>query len=350
MDSAGGARCYTPRDGELTVRTWVLAGIFGIVGLGLLAPGSARAGCDKAYTGEQLVGDLQALSRALRNLDEATFLVAGKRLDAGIGCTGNPVPPPVFASAYRYLGAYAFLQGEHERSRGWFRTALELDPTYQWDVQELEPDNPMRQLFDEEREHAADAPVALAGKVVNQPSGSSLTIDGRALTAAAATSGRPHIVQQIATSDRSVRGTYVIDGNAIPPQFLRDEVLVADGTPSPDPRPGATAALPPRGKKALAAASADGPVRLERLRPAEKTPLLVIGAAGIVGAGAIYATSYVARQEFETATTSAELDRYQATTNALVIASGGVLLVGAGIGYWGIILQGGAGVGVHGEF
>jgi hypothetical protein len=329
--------------------------MLGAIAAAMATPSRAHAGCDKAYTGEELIGDLQTLSMALRNLDEGTFLSAGKRLDAGIPCTGNPVPPPVFASAYRYLGAYAFLQGEHDRARRWFRTAMELDPTYQWDVQELEPENPMRQLFEEERDRAADPPEMLAGKVVNQPSGSSLTIDGRPFLSAGATVGRPHIIQQIATSDRSVRGTFVIDGNAIPPQFLREGVVVADGAATPDPGPGSDAAPPPppkskKAKAAAAAAAGDGPVKLERLRPPEKTPLLVLGVAGIAGAGAIYATSYLTRQEFEGATTSEELDRYQATTNALVIASGGVLLVGAGIGYWGIILDGGAGVGVHGEF
>jgi hypothetical protein len=70
---------------------------------------AARAECTQPYPGDQLVNDLQVLQLSMRNLDETTFASTGKRLDTGIACLTSAAPSPVFASAYRYIGAWQFL-------------------------------------------------------------------------------------------------------------------------------------------------------------------------------------------------------------------------------------------------
>jgi hypothetical protein len=308
----------------------------------------AHAECAQPYPGDQLVNDLQVMQASLRTLDEATFATAGKRLDAGIACLTSAAPSPVFASAYRYIGAWHFLVGNDvDGARRWFRTALEIDPTYEWDATELDLAHPMREVFEQERQHAVVDPTPIAGKVISQPAGSKITIDGRPFEVAAVTLDRPHVVQQIG-NDRGVRGSWLVDGNQIPAQFLRDELAPAVEAPVAEP---AVKAHHKKGDPDLTQASEGLEVKsAERLRPPEKTPLIIGGVLGVLGAGGVYAASLAERSAFDRASTTEELDGARTMTNALVIASGGVLLVGAGIGYWGIILDGGAGVGIAGHF
>jgi hypothetical protein len=314
----------------------------------LAASGRAWAECTQPYLGDQLVNDLQVMQVALRNLDEATFATAGKRLEAGVPCLTSSAPSPVFASAYRYIGAYYFLVGnDPAKASRWFRTALEIDPTYAWDANELDLGHPMRAAFEQERGSADTTPVAIAGKVINKPAGSTITIDGRPLTEASATADRPHVIQQIG-SDRSVRGSWLIDGNAIPPQFLRDEMAPATAVAEPEP---VKPTKKKKGEENLTQPSEGLQVqKVDRMRPAEKTPLMIGGALGVVAAGGIYAAAFAERQQFDRASTTEDLDASRTATNALVIASGGVLVLGLGIGYWGIVLDSGAGVGVAGHF
>jgi hypothetical protein len=320
---------------------------------GLALPSTAEAACVQNYTSEVLVNDLTTLQLALRNLDEASFNAAGARMEVGLGCIGNPVPPMVFASAYRYIGAYRYLQNDMAGARKWFRTALELDPSYIWDANEVELDSPIRAMFEEERASTAIDPTPVAGRVLAQPVGSTFALDGRPLTTASATLDRPHVLQQIATADRSVRGTWIIDGNAIPTQFLQDSAIAG---PTPAETKTATKISKntdstKRTEKVAEVEYTDsGAIKVARMRPAEKTPLMVIGATAIVAAGGLYAATFATRAEFEGANTTEELVQNQTMTNALVLASGGALLAGLGIGYWGIVLDGGAGVGVHGQF
>lgn len=311
---------------------------------------AARAACEKPYPGDQLVNDLQLAQVALRNLDEATYATTGKRLDAGIACLTSQAPSPVFASAYRYIGAYHFLvTNDVEKARQWFRTSLEIDPTYAWDASELDLGHPMRAVFEQERQIAPSDAVAVAGKVLNEPAGSKITIDGRPLDEASATLDRPHIIQQIG-SDRSVRGSWLVDGNAIPSQFLRDELA-----PLPEETAVATTVVKPKkpkkGAENLTQPSEGLAVQtVERVRPAEKTPLVVAGIVGVLGAGGVYAASLATRSQFDTASTTEDLESSRMLTNALVLTSGGVLLAGLGVTYWGIVLDGGAGVGVAAPF
>ena len=327
----------------------VLAGLV----LGLLLPARASAECKAAYTSSELVRDLTSSQLALRNMDESLFIEAVKRLEGGVGCVSNPVPPIVFASAYRYIGTSHYLSQDIEGARRWFRTALELDASYQWDASELELDNPMRRVFDEERDAAHTPVVKVDGKILARPAGSTYAIDGRPLVAAEASPNRPHIVQQIATADKSIRGTWVIDGAALPEQILQDATQAA---PTPNDQAKVVKATKPS-KAATAAtaataavAKAAGTVTLQRQRPLEKTPLMVVGAIAIAGAGGIYAASFMTHDQFQNSGTTQELFEYQTLTNALVLTSGGVLLAGLGIGYWGVILDGGASVGVSGHF
>jgi hypothetical protein len=309
---------------------------------GLWAP-TAHAECKAAYTGAELVSDLEKMTMALRILDETTFQSAGARLETGLPCVGNPIPTAVFASAFRYIGTNHYLNGDAEGSRRWFRASLELDPTFYWDINDLEEGHPLRLLFEEERAKAGSAPVAVEGKELNLPAGSKLLLDGRTLETAAATLDRPHLLQVVG-ADNSVRQTFLIEGNAIPERFLRAPgAAVAEAEPSAG-RKGRKGAEPEM-------AYGDYEVRkIERVRPAAKTPLMIAGAVTAVGAGGLYAGTFFTAQRFEEATTTDELNRYRSLTNVLVIASGVSLAAGIGIEYAGIAMGASPGLVIGGQF
>lgn len=90
------------------------------------------------------------------------------------------------------------------------------------------------------------------------------------------------------------------------------------------------------------ALSSDGTQHLvvQRTRPKEKTPLLLASGVGLAAAAGLYAYSWKVQEDFNVATTTADLERLQASNHAFVLASGASLLVGVGVGYWGVILDG----------
>jgi hypothetical protein len=321
--------------------TLMVASFVGVFGL---SPSLAWAECARAYTGPELVNDLSAMSAALRKLDEDTFKISGANLEKNLPCMRTQVQPQVFASAYRMIGAYEFLAGDRSKAAVWFRSSLELEPGFEWDVSEFPFEHPIRAAFNGERAIAGGDKMAIPGKVINEPAGSKLFLDGRALTKAAATPGRPHILQVIA-EDRTVRQVFLIDGNAIPEQFLRDE-----GTATP------VAASGKKGGKGQPAASTNpedpfAVQKVQRVRPKAKTPMMVAGGVVALGAAGVYGASFATRAKFDAANTTADLERYRGLTNGLVIGAGATLAVGLGIEYAGIILDSqGGGFRIGGRF
>ena len=328
-----------------SLRRWLCA-LALAVALGL-ASSPAHAECKAAYTGAQLVEDLEKMTLSLRSLDEVTFKAAGQRLETGLPCVGNPIPTAVFASAFRYIGTYHYLNNDEPGSRRWFRSSLELDPTFYWDINDLGEGHPLRLLFEEERSTAGTPTTPVAGMQLNVPAGSKLLLDGRTLSEAAATLDRPHLLQVVG-ADNNVRQTFLIDGNNIPERFVRAEgstdAVVADAGKDKGKGKDKKGSEPEM-------AYGDYEVRnIQRVRPAAKTPLMVTGAVAAVGAGAMYAATFATSARFDEATTTDDLNRYKTLTNALVIASGVTFAAGLGIEYAGFAMGASPGVFVGGHF
>ncbi len=311
--------------------------------IGLLG-GSALAACPEPYTGTKLAADLSQLGTSLRDQDMAKFIPSGVRVEAGLACADKLFPRMAYASAYRYVGVAKFRGGDEASARRWFRVALELEPTFNWDVDELDFSDPMRALFEEERAKASLPPTARAGQGLVQADGAQWYLDGRTLGAPEATGERPHLLQQLNTTDQTVLQSFLIDGYGFPDSVLKSTV-VATAEPS-----GKTKKDKSKDKAKTTVAPAvttneDGyqVVKLERVRPPLKTPLIVAGGVAVVGSGALYALSYMSHQDFEAATTTDAMLAAQKKTNMLVIASGSVLALGVGAGYVGVSLDTGPG-------
>ena len=403
--------------------------------LAVVAP-SAQAACTAPYTAQALVKDLGSVQTALRNLDDSAFAASGHALEIGLPCLDQTAPPQLYASAFRYIGAVHFMvQNDPEGARRWFRSSLELDPSYQWDAQELDPSNPILGIWEAERPSAPTEGTRVPDMELEIAAGSFMLLDGRPLVEPTATTGRPHILQMAVTGSRHADRTWLLDGNAFPAEVLRapapvvvveadpkkakkgkDAKPVATAAPAPVPAAKATPAPkaepvekakpvakvelapkaepvekakpvakvepapkaepvekakpvakvepapkaepvaksePAKKSASVATTGEDGTQHLviQRTRPKEKTPLLLVGGVGLAAAAGLYAYSWKVQQDFNEATTTAELERLQASNHAFVVASGASLLVGVGIGYWGVILDGNTvGFSVGGRF
>ncbi len=290
--------------------------------LGLCVWTDASASCAQPYTGAVLSRDMGAISSALRAKDQTAFAEAGARLAQGLPCTHTVLPVPALANAYRFIGLHYARGAADAEARRYFRSALELDPSFEWGLNQLDLTDPARAMFEAERASAQDDPVRLEGKVFSPPADAEVYIDGRRAKEVEARLDRPHLVQLV--SNDIATATHLIDGNAFP------EGLVGL----------ASAVVRNRGR-------GGGPEQVQRLRPPAKTPLLIVGGTGLVAGAGLYAASFATRSSFDSATTTDDVWKYQSTTNALVLASGVSVLVGLGTGYAGFLLDGGPGLFYH---
>ena len=85
--------------------------------------------------------------------------------------------------------------------------------------------------------------------------------------------------------------------------------------------------------------------KVQRVRPPAKTPLLISGGTVLAGAMGIYAYTFKTNEDFAAAKTTQDMISIQRKNNGLVIASGFTLAAGIGIGYTGVMLDGGSPLG-----
>jgi hypothetical protein len=75
-------------------------------------------------------------------------------------CLSSSAPSPIFASAYRYIGTYRYLVLNDEAgARRWFRVALEIDATHNWDAAELDRRERAQLPLAEKRARSTDTVV-----------------------------------------------------------------------------------------------------------------------------------------------------------------------------------------------
>ncbi len=293
---------------------------------------AAEAACPAPYTAEQLGSDLSALSSALRGQNPDAFEVAGKKLTTSLECVDAPLAPVVLASVYRYAGLYHHSLGDKEAAQGWFRTALELDSSYDWGVSEVGVEDPVRLVFDSQRTEADRLPEPIKnGKILDVPDGMRVLSDGRVLREASLTPDRPHLIQLVAISGNRIEGVWLVNGAELPDRILQAPAVV----------------------EATTAPSSGGKIdveRIERTRPPMKTPVLIGGGLLMAGGAGLYAMSFGAHKEWEAATTVNDLNETRTITNALVLAAGASLTLGAGLTWAGIALDGGPTLHWRGSF
>ena len=284
----------------------------------LLASALAQDTC-MPYTSDVMLADLNRAQEALSAEDLATLGEAGTALSSGMACLDEQVPEQVHAMAYRLIGAHLTMAGDVEGAKMWFRTAMELDPTFAWDIDDVAQGSEVWNAYEDEASTFDAERVFVPGRSLSLKDGDILLLDGRVTTSPAARPGRYHVVQ-VRAEGGEIKRTWLIEGAAFP-----SSVLIAS----------TQATVQPQNQDAYATKTET----VKRNRPAAKTPLLIGGVAGLLAAGGMYAASYPARSSFDAATTEDELYAAKTRTNMLVLGSAGVAAVGVGVTVWGVAIS-----------
>lgn len=327
----------------------------------LIAPSQAFAQCAKPYTLDALLGDLGTVEGALRTGDDAGASVGADKMEAGFACLNEVLPVMIVGRAYRAVAAGKIAGGKVDRGLEWFRTATEMEQAFDYGLEDLPSDHPVRGYY-------ADAKIQASGEVVTMEDMAFIDgnhwVDGRKYKEPKARLDRPHVYQLEGGGQVM---SWIITGNGYPPDVLKAASAVADGgggeepvvvgkppkapkdKPEKEPKPGKEPeeqvakndkpAKEPK-QKLQPTSGSDGTMVVQRQRPPEKTPLIIGGTAVIAGAGGIYFAATRARSAFDEGKSLEEIEKLQSQTNQLVIASAATLGVGAGVLTWGVILDG----------
>jgi hypothetical protein len=271
------------------------------------------------------------MSEKLRAGDEPGLAAIGLNTEKQLACIDSTMAPVILSNLYRFVGLSHFFDGDVDMARWWFRTALELDPSFEWGVGDLASNHPVRDVLDQERNAAVAAKIPESGgRSLAVPDGGRILVDGRITTEALLTPDRPHLVHWVNVTTNTVEKVWLISGTALPTELLGSATTTQ-------------AATSENGSALMVE-------RIERSRPPFKTPALIAGGLGFTAGIGLYVASFSTRDKFEKATTISEMEKQQMLTNTLVLASGGAVVVGLGVGYLGIILDGGPGIRLNGSF
>ncbi len=283
--------------------------------LGVLLGVDVRASCPEPASLDDVRARTRAVDEALRAGQNLEARDEARRLrDALLPCLVTPLPgPSEAASIARAIGAGYVAAGELALGKPWLRTAIDLE-TFAWP---LPDDHPVVEVWRQLVQDPSPEPVRAAGDRFVAVA----RLDGVPIEVPAARPDRPHLLQ---LGDGPVT-TFVMFGGLFPSDALGDGERRRR-----------------RSQVAEAPRSIDDPRVVDRLRPPEKTPLLVSGAALVVVAGGLYALAAQRRQRFEdplAATTLDELTGLRNQVNGLVIASAATLALGVSGATWGSMVD-----------
>jgi hypothetical protein len=316
----------------------------------------SHAACPTTYPVESLITDLANAEKGVRESDAALAGTAAQSLEAGLPCLGEVLPAIVIPRTYRAIAGSYYLNGNMEKSRSWFQTAIEADSQFEYGIDDLAAENPLRIFYAESREGADVAPTEVEGMLLLDAG--THYLDGRRWTEAMSTLSRPHLYQY---EGQGQVLTKLMFGNDFPPEVLvidegaAEDLSAGGGKPPKEPKE-RTAKAPkdkpakdkPVKEKTVKEKPAKAPAQpessdgfVQRTRPPEKTPLMLAGGALLGGSVATYVMSGGTRAKFDEATTNEDVDKYAKGTNQLVIISGALFAVGAGTLTWGIIVDAG---------
>lgn len=286
-----------------------------------------------------MLGDLVAVETFLRNADNSNAGQAATNLEAGLACMDTVLPRMISGRAIRAIGAGFVASGDGEKGGSWLRTAAELEPSFEFGLEDLPETHPVREAYNQARSVSVEEAV-VSGATLN--SGGVVWLDGRKITEPKARPDRRHLLQY--DTGGSIR-SWTIEGNDFPDEVLAAAVAVTE-TKKPKKEPTVAAAdaeKPPKLPKAPKTGPVSNnvaPVEIDRKRPWEKTPLMLGGAVIGLGAAGVYGLHLREVSKFNNLNEVDPLASQQAKANQLYVASFAILAVGAGTFTWGAIVDG----------
>ena len=331
-------------------------------GLYALAIGDAAALCEQAnFTAREAATNLAQLNAALMRKNQKLIIRLGGQLEANLPCMKTPAPPQVFAVSYRYIGLSHYYRGDEKTAARWWKSSLELSPTFEWGINELSTLDPASRLFEQQRDLINDEfetidsdqqarnekmrspeTIEVESIVLRPPEGTVVYVDGRKWNQTQMTDGRPHIVFIASKEDRHIISRFLVDGDRMPSLVLGELTPKEVRKKKKQLVKKAKAAQKRREKAGSTDNSVDQMFQVETVKrqwPKEKTPLLVSGGLTILTASGMYGYTYVTNAQFYAATTTTDQESIRQLNNGLIIASGVIGAIGASVTYTGILLD-----------
>lgn len=277
-------------------------------------PVTAQAGtCESPYDFDTLLNDLGAAEAGLRAMDYAAAMQSAQAMRDGLPCLDQVLPIIIAPRALRAIAAGLYVGGEPEEAARWFRSALELDPGFDYAKQGLPTNHPIVRAWGSVRSEAAQEAVVAEDLELGE---GKHWLDGKPLETPAATPEAMHVYQYQTDAVR----TWVIEGNAFPRE-------ATGWLPEPEPAP-ITAVVLESGQPTLPSLPPPSEIRA-RAWPTERVALVGGGIAALAGSGVLYALSADARGRFDSANTQSDLDHWRSQTNAYAVGSGATFVAGA---------------------
>ncbi len=190
------------------MRTWFPAALtlLALPSLALAEP------CEAPYNVDGLLGDLVTVEGFLRGGDDAAAGEAAKKMEAGLACMDEVLPGMIAGRALRAVAAGLYAGGDVERGTSWFKTAVEIEPTFEYGLEDMAADHPARSTYMDLRDGGSGGdPVKLERELKG-----TVYLDGRKMSSAKARAERLHLLQ---VDDSGVQ-SFIINGSEYPEEAL----------------------------------------------------------------------------------------------------------------------------------
>jgi hypothetical protein len=277
----------------------------------LLATSAAHAAdCDAVYDMDALFEDLATSEEALRTKNYVAASQTALAMRGQLDCLEQIMPVIIAGRVYRAMGAGLSLGGD-DAGEQWLLTAAEVDPTFEYGIEDVPEGHPARALWNAAVSESQPDPVELEGKTLAD---GKHFIDGRRVNFPVATEGRFHVYQWVSEGVHS----WVIEGVAFPDEAFGGGVVASAEPEDSDER------VDPM--ENLMAAT----VVKQKNWPGERVALVAGGSAAFVTSGLMYALSAGAHNNFSTSATVSDMDKYKSQANTLFVGSGISAAAGAG--------------------
>ncbi len=293
--------------------------------VGLMFANTAWGQCATSYTTDSLLQDMIMVEEGLRSDNAAVVSDAGGRLEKGIGCLNEVLPQMMVGRTYRAIAAGKLLAEDEGGARSWYATAVEVDSTFDYGLEDLPAEHPVRNVYNDLKIAYVPPAETVEGMVLTE--GPAHYLDGRKISAPEAVQARPHLYQRV---DGGSTFSAVIKGNKFPDDAIVDPAAMAEAggkdkkKKKKDKDPGVTI-------------NSDGFV--QRARPPEKTPLIIGGIVTILGAGGIYGYTFKTNSDFDACEDPDCINQTRDLTNRLILVSAGVLALGTATFTWGAMVD-----------
>jgi hypothetical protein len=276
---------------------------FLIVMLGLLlTPMQAQGACPQRVGGAELARHISKADLAFAKMDAEGFRAARWQADAAIPCLSSAVQIGQAAAFYRMQALGAFMDQEHAKTVGWFKSVFAVAPQYVLPEALAPTGHPLRIDF----EVAQDMP-RIDGDPVRRPASGLIRVDGK--IASELPRDRPYLWQHADADGRALQSQVVVPGMKPPPY------KTARGNQRPSKPVGQYTKVKRNGRSGL------------------YIPLITVAGVSAIASGISYGLASSRAQEFwDRSTPDGQLAGLRDQTNkwAWVSVGTGTLAVGAG--------------------